>query len=138
LDWILALLERAAEAGVDVKICLSRRRHPDYGHREPKSRVITVEDFNRPAIENFLDTKMEKIQDSRLRYKLRRKILERTTNDFLWITVVVRSILAYEKSSSGSDILRLVDEILSEHKQMYDKLLLTGEFLAQGHTLLLF
>jgi hypothetical protein len=138
LDWISALLERAAEVGVDVRVCLSRRRLPDYGHREPESHVIIVEDFNRPAIENFLDTKMEKIQDAGLRYNLRRKILERTTNDFLWITVVVRSILAQEKSSSGSDILRLVDEIPSEHKQMYEKLLLTGEFLAQGHTLLLF
>ncbi|KAJ4375920.1 hypothetical protein N0V83_001198 [Neocucurbitaria cava] len=133
LQWISKLLKSAADANVDVRVCLSRQHLPAYDGLEPKSQTIIVEDYNRSAIETFVKTELQRVEDIGLRHLLRQKIMGRCTNDFLWATAVVQDVLASVDSSTQKQVLQLVEELPPTHEEMYQRLLFTR--LERGNTL---
>lgn len=124
LQWIEKLLRSAADAGADVRVCVSRTHLPTYGGLEPLSQTITVEEHNQSAIDTFVKSMLAKNNiDSWTQRALHKRIIDRCTNDFLWTTVVIESILAKCDDLKGPDLLKLIDELPSSHKQMYEKAL---------------
>jgi hypothetical protein len=124
LQWVDELLRSAAEAGADVRVCLSRPHFPAYGGLEPKTQSIVVEEHNGPAIEEFIVSALNRDEifpgTRRLLYN---RILRRCSNDFLWTTVVLENILARCDTLKEVELLKLVDNLPSTHKEMYEEAL---------------
>ncbi|KAH7382544.1 hypothetical protein DE146DRAFT_231539 [Phaeosphaeria sp. MPI-PUGE-AT-0046c] len=124
LRWIEKLLHSALDAGADVRVCVSRTHLPAYGGLEPPTQTIIVEAHNQSAIDTFVSSVLAKDNiDSWTQRALHKRIMDRCTNDFLWTTVVTESILAKSDDVKGKELLKLIDELPSTHKKMYERAL---------------
>lgn len=124
LQWIEKLVGIAADAGADVRVCVSRTHLPAYGGLEPATQTIIVEEHNRSAIDSFVSSMLAKDNlGSWIQRALHKRIMDRCTNDFLWTTVVIESILARSDDLKEEQLLKLIDELPNTHKQMYERAL---------------
>jgi hypothetical protein len=137
LQFVSDLLKRTSAVGVNVKVCVSRKHDPSYGTSEPASRNIVVDNHIRPSVEAFIERELEKIEDKDLRRKLLRIIIERSTNEFLWPTLVLRQIEENSDSMRPKDLLDLVDKLPDELSKVYEHHLCTGGALKNSKALVL-
>ncbi|KAL2072095.1 hypothetical protein VTL71DRAFT_11438 [Oculimacula yallundae] len=137
LQFISSLLKETSAAGVNVKICVSRKHDPSYGTSEPASRIIVVENHIRPSVEAFIKRELEKVKDLDLRRGLTRRIIERSTNEFHWPTIILMEIEEKGNSMRPKDMLDLVDKLPDELSKVYEHQLCTGEPLKNTKTLVL-
>ena len=85
-----------------------------------------MEDHNMPAIEDFVSDALATIDISpHLRYLLNRKLIRRSTNDFLWASVVISDILANIDTLNEKQLLGLIDGLpVSQKISMKEHLVL--------------
>jgi hypothetical protein len=109
--------------GLDIRVCVSRRHTPTFGHLEPSTAVIKLEDHVGPLVKAFLETKLAKLSDKTLFHYFFPRLQGRVLNGYLWASFVLERIKADASSSRGLDRSELIKQIPDEMGKMYEYVL---------------
>jgi len=108
LEFIGETLRGSAQAGVDVRICLSRRHYPYHGEEEPETINIIVEDNIQHIVEEFIRTKLQDIKDRGARELVFRRLARHRIREFCWPQRVINQVRA-ARLSTHNGIMQIVE-----------------------------
>lgn len=123
LQFISELLTDGLANEVDVRACISRRHIPQFGAKEPISRVIDVDRHNTATIRDYIATQLERLDNRTLAWRLYNRLVHRSTNGFRWTSILINRILERKLSATPAELEQLIDESSDEFDQLYGTIL---------------
>lgn len=123
----LAFLMKLSRLDTNIQICFSTRDDTIFDEEFfDSSYVLDVAAHNRPDIERYLTLELQKSKKllPGFQAKLRSKLLSRSSNMFLWASLVLQGINKAARSEYGEkEIMDKVDETPRELSTLYETML---------------
>ncbi|KAK5651188.1 hypothetical protein OQA88_12736 [Cercophora sp. LCS_1] len=128
---LISVIRRISELP-NVKLCVSSRPWVEFGDAFGKKASLRVQDLTYPDIKHFVESQFDensgfkrlKTREPEYSELLTRQIVEKADGVFLWVRIVVRSLLA---GLTNDDRIRDLENRLRalppELDQLYDKIL---------------
>ncbi|KAF6798811.1 nacht and ankyrin domain protein [Colletotrichum musicola] len=123
LRFIADLLSTALKDGVDVGAFVSRRYLPDFGAREPKAQQIDLAKHSRGAVQRYIERQLRDLDDPALQLGLLQELIHRSSDGFLWATVVTNQIQEAADWATAKELYDLAEGLPSDFDDMYEKAL---------------
>lgn len=121
LQFLQGLLKHTTSAGLDTRVCVSRRPVPEYHTLEPPTKTITLEKYTSVEVKKFVHAKLEAIEDVYERSRIFRRLEEKWSDDFRWATIVTSKILKHRNNIESAE--RIAAEVPLSHENLYERAL---------------
>lgn len=123
LNFLAELLQYTSEAGIDARVCVSRRQSTHFGHLEPvpDTAVITVDEYASSETIKLAQSRLSQLQDPRREMEALEAMKCEWSDGFQWVHLTTTELL--RGVFSVADTMQVVQNVSQRHKDLYRKLL---------------
>ncbi|CEJ90691.1 hypothetical protein VHEMI06456 [[Torrubiella] hemipterigena] len=119
LQFLQSFVEHSASAGIDARVCISRRPFPEFSVQEPPTKTISLEDYTSVEVSKYVHARLAAIENNYERIKILGRLQDNWSDDFHWATFVTSEILKNQNNMEHAE--RIAAEVPSDHESLYAK-----------------